>query len=210
MSKIAIFIPSLNRPNKLEALVNNIRENTSLPYKAYFMVSDNESVKILDRLGQSFYKDCDDTRYVTRMNFLYKNTTEPYMFMGSDDICFHKNWDIEAMKVAKDYPFVVGEDMFNQHGTMAFISRKYIKKHSGCIDVPDVLFYPGYQHNYADTEQFGTAQFRGVFARCLDSVVEHQHYGSGKSSFDPTYAKSNNSSGIDKLLFESRKHLWGQ
>ena len=207
MSKIAIFIPSLNRPDKLEPLINNIRENTKVSYKCYFVVSDNKSIEILERLGQTFFKDNGDS-YINRMNFLYKNTTEPYMFMGSDDIWFTPNWDTELMKMTKEFDVIVGDDCLNPAGTMALISRKYIKKYSGCIDTPDVLFYPGYKHNYADTEQFFTARHRGVFTRCMDSKVEHRHYISGKTSFDETYSKSNNTSGYDKLLFESRQHLW--
>lgn len=208
MSEIAIFIPSLNRPHKLEPLIENIKENTTIPYQIYFMVSDNESVEILKRLKQKYFKDEGDTRYVTRMNFLYKHSTEPYMFMGSDDIWFHKDWDTELMKVVKDFPFVVCDDMLNPNGTMAFIDRKYIDEQSGCMDAPEVLFYPHYQHNYADTEQFETAKKRGVFARCLTSKVEHQHYVNGKSKIDDTYTRSNQYSDSDAQLFYSRRHLW--
>jgi hypothetical protein len=129
--------------------------------------------------------------------------------MGSDDIWFTPNWDIELMKCTKESSVIVGDDCLNPNGTMALISRKYVKKYSCCIDTPDVLFYPGYKHNYADTEQFMTAKKRGVFTRCMNSKVEHRHYISGKTQIDDTYIQSNNNSEIDKNLFESRKHLWG-
>ncbi len=206
---IAIFIPSLNRPHRLSALVENIHEATPEPHKIYFMVSDQESQDILKELKEAYFVDEGDTRYVTRMNKLYKLTNEPFMFMGSDDILFHKGWAKEALKVMdQGYDVVVGDDLFNRNGTMALIRRSYIQKQSGCIDTPDVLFYPGYQHNYADTEQFDTARKRNVFARALDSVVEHLHFGNGKSPLDETYQRSNRFTQQDQNLYESRKHLW--
>lgn len=209
MDKTAIFIPSLNRPHKIEPLLQNIKEVTPEPHEVYFMVSDKESVNILKRKGVNFWQDKKDTRYVTRMNFMYRNTTEPYMFMGSDDIWFYPDWLTNALrKMHEGYSVVVGDDMLNSNGTMALISRRYVDEQSCCIDTPRVLFYPDYHHDFADTEQFETAQKRGVFARAMDSIVEHQHWANDKSPKDATYELSSKYSVEDYGLFQSRKHLW--
>lgn len=204
----AIFVPSLNRPHRIKGLVLNIREMTPEPHTIYFVVSDDESAQILDGLNVKYWFDEGDTRYVTRMNFLYKNTTEPFMFMGSDDILFHKNWLANALARMDDYSVVVGDDLLNSNGTMALIKRQYIDEQSGCVDTPKVLFYPNYGHDFADTEQFETAMRRGVFTRAHDSRVEHLHWSSNKSLKDATYELSASRSQDDLALYLSRKHLW--
>jgi hypothetical protein len=208
MDKTAIFIPSLNRPHLLKGLVLNIREMTPEPHAIYFMVSDDESIKVLDSLNVNYWRDSGDTRYVTRMNYMYKHTIEPYMFMSSDDILFHKDWLKNVLTKMDNYSVVVGDDMLNANGTMALIKRKYIDEQSGCVDTPDVLFYPGYGHDFADTEQFETAMHRGVFTRAHDSVVEHLHWSGNKSPKDATYELSAAHSKDDLALYLSRKHLW--
>lgn len=207
----AIFIPSLNRPHKLKPLIDNIRETTTQPYKMYFMVSDDESKRILEEEGETYFSDPDpnDTRYVTRMNFLYRHTTEPWMMMDSDDVVHHPGWLEAALKpIGEGYHVVVVNDLFNPQGTQALITRKYVETQSGCVDIPDVLFYPGYQHQYADTEQFAVAQRRGVFARALDSIVEHHHFANNKSPMDETYEFGARTGDQDHQVFLSRQHLW--
>ena len=46
-------------------------------------------------------------------------------------------------------------DMLMAHGTLPLVSRRYIEQYSGCFDVPDVIIYPGYSHNYSEN---GTGQ----------------------------------------------------
>lgn len=209
VNQLAIFVPSLNRPHRLESLITNIREATPELHKIYAMVSDDESANILKDLKVKFWRDDGkDTRYVTRMNYMYRHTREPFMFMGSDDVFFHQGWFSKAMNEMQDASVVIINDLLNPNGTQALIRRQYIDEQSGCMDTPGVLFYPDYGHNYADTEQFATAQHRGVLAKSEASIVEHLHWANGKSTQDETYELSNKTSGQDQKLFLSRQHLW--
>lgn len=206
---IAIFTPSLNRPHRLKELVENIRQTTTVPFKLYFVVSDEESVNILDSLGVSFWVDEGGT-WIERNNFMYEKTDEPYIFLGSDDLRYHPNWDIEALKVMEEVDGVVPvNDKHNPNGTSALISRNYIDTMSGCIDAKGVIAYPEYQHNYADTELFETAKSRERFRYAINSVVEHLHHAAKKAPIDDTYKKSDKTILKDKKLYDSRKHLWG-
>lgn len=205
----AILIPSLNRPHKLQTLIENIRQVTPEPHKIYCMVSDDESAKILDDLGVNFWRDKGDVRYVTRMNFMYRHTEEPFIFTGSDDVYFHEQWLKNALEAMEDgIDLVVVNDGLNPNGTEALVRRKYVQNQSCCMDVPDVLFYPDYHHNFADTEQFETAKKRGVYCYADKSFVEHLHWNNHKNEHDETYKLSDQNVIEDMNLYKSRRHLW--
>jgi hypothetical protein len=208
---VAIFIPSLNRPHFIRETIANIHATTKIPHKIYYMISDEKSKEILEELGETYFWDAGgDTRYNTRMNYMFNHTKEPLIFTGSDDVLFHDGWIFEAMRpmCEQGYQVVIVNDLFNPRGTEALITRNYINKYSGCVDTPNVLFYPGYYHIYADTEQFETAKYRGVCIKTEDSIVEHLHYTARKRQADDTYRTHDNKKGFDRELFKSRRHLW--
>lgn len=206
--KVAILIPTLNRPHLLTGLIANIREVTPEPHEIYFMTSNKESKKIIREMGAVCFNDIGDTDLITRTNALYRLTDEPYIYTGSDDIKFHPNWLPQMMKKIKEgYHVVVPQDLLNPNGTQALISRKYIEEQSCCVDVPNVVYYPGYKHDFAETEQFETAKARGVFARS-DAVVEHLHWVNGKNEMDEDYLTGQQNSGEGAHIYASRVHLW--
>src|ERR1035437_6526547 len=100
------------------------------------------------------------------------------------------------------------QDDGSTDGTLALISRRYIEEESGCIDVEGVVIYPGYFHNYSETELFETAKSRGRFAYCEESVVEHLHPDAGKAEKDEIYQLGMAHLVEDQDLFFSRRHLW--
>ena len=211
-AEVAIFLPSLNRPHKLRSLIENVHDATPEPHKLYFIVCDSESVDILQEMKES-HKWGDGAgdllTWVQRNNYMYKTTYEPYMFLGSDDLYFHDGWFSKAMETMNLVNGVVPvNDLHNPNGTSALVSRYYVKTMSGCIDIPDVIVNPNYHHNFADTELFATAEYRGRKAYSADSVVEHMHPSAGKAEHDATYQRSDEHWAHDEALFNSRKYLW--
>jgi len=205
---LAIFVPSLNRPKSLKRLVENIRENTTVTHNMYFVISDDESAEILDDLGVNFWRDSGGT-WIERNNFMYKHTKEPYIFLGSDDLDFKPDWDVIALKVMEEVDGVVPvNDMHNPNGTSAMVSRNYIDTMSGCVDTEGVIAYPGYHHNFADTELFRTAESRHRFKYATNSIVEHLHPSAEKSKTDDTYKRAESFITQDKELFNNRSNLW--
>lgn len=205
---VAIFIPHLNRTHLLKSLIENIREVTPEPHEIYFMTKNENSRTVIKEMGAKLIEDEGNTDYVTRMNAMFRKTTEPYVFTGSDDSLFHKNWLPPLLKLAEEYSVIVPDDMLNPNGTQALISRKYIEEQGGCVDCDNLLFHPEYVHDFCETEQFETAMSRGVFARCMDSVVEHLHWANGKAPHDDDYKIKEQYTDVGLKLFESRKHLW--
>lgn len=214
-----IIIPSLNRPQYIKDTVENVRSVTD-DFVLLYCVSDIASAEMLIELGVSFIYDCActnmscicDTRYVTRMNKLGRLVETEFLFTGTDDSLFHPNWLEELLAVAaQGFDLVVPDDMLNPSGTLALIRTSYIYNPGAVIDAPGLLFHPGYWHNGADVEQFATARYHGVFARAMDSKVQHLHASSTNRPMDDTYerfAYSAEGNERDHALLRERQALW--
>lgn len=206
---VAILIPTLNRTHLLKPLVENIRKATPQPHEIYFMTSNEDSKQAIAAAGAKVFDDVGATDLITRTNALYRLTSEPYIFTGSDDMYFHDGWLPPMLELMRQgYDVVVPDDMLNPNGTQALISRTYVQERSCSPDVQNVVFHPEYKHDYAETEQFEVAKKRGVFARCMESRVEHKHWANNKAVRDADYLISEHNSKGAAALFESRRHLW--
>ncbi len=177
-AECAILIPSLNRPQRLLPTIEAIHANTSESHKIMFCVSDKESMDILDRAGEWFISDEDDPdrRYVTRMNKLVRHLdSAETIFFGSDDVIHQPGWLTAALTVMKETgaQLVVVNDLHNPSGTQALMDRRYLPH--AVFDAAGDAFHSGYYHNFADNEQHFTAYKHGLYARAMDSIVEHLH-----------------------------------
>lgn len=207
----AILIPSLNRPHRIRFTAQVAHEATPEDHTIYWMVSDLESISLLNEMGEMYNEDAteDDRRYVTRMNKLVRVLgDEDQIFFGSDDIVFHPGWLREAQRVLDNNPklqLVVVNDLRNRNGTQGLIRREYLEQ--ATFDAPGDAFHAGYQHNFADTEQFLLAEVKGVFGRAMDSFVEHLHpvmNGPRTIPWDETYTNAQKGWAEDQARFEGR------
>ena len=208
----AILVPSLNRPHRLRDVVANIHENTPEEHFILFCVSDDESKTILDELDEWYLddSDCEDRRYVTRMNKLIEHLDDARtVFFGSDDVVHHQGWLTRALLVMSEGPsVVVVNDLHNMSGTQAVVRREYLER--AVFDAPGLAFHPGYRHNFADNEMFFTASQQGEFGRARDAIVEHLHpyYGGSKRvAWDKTYENAQKGWDDDARLWEARSKL---
>lgn len=205
----AILIPSLDRPQNLRRIVENIHETTPEEHFIVFCVSDDESKTILDDLGEWYLDDSDreDRRYVTRMNTLIKFIDDAKtIFFGSDDVRHRRGWLSQAL-LALDKSgcsVAVVNDLHNVAGTQAVIRREYLKR--AVFDAPGLAFHPGYIHNFADNEMFFTANVHKELIYAKASVVEHLHPafgGLGSDPWDDTYRNAMKG-------WDTDMHLWKQ
>jgi len=208
----AILVPSLDRPQNLRATVANIHENTPESHFILFCVSDQESKDILDELEEWYVddSDCEDRRYVTRMNKLVKWLDDAKtLFFGSDDVIHHQGWLTAALRVMDEGPsVVVVNDLHNANGTQAVIRREYLQR--AVFDAPGLAFHPGYGHNFADNEMFATAQMQNEYARALFSFVEHLHplFGaSNAAKWDETYRGAQRTWDRDEAIWRARSQM---
>jgi glycosyltransferase involved in cell wall biosynthesis len=190
---IDIIIPTIRSEDKLPRVLLSLALNSSVPHIIH-IVRDGSS-------------------YAEAINLTYPNLTQPFFFMGSDDLYFHKDWDIEALKCMTEGVDVVGtNDLHNQevlegkHSTHSLVRKSYIDNIGGVFDKSFPILY-NYKHNYCDSEFIETAKKREVFKPCLSSKVEHLHHIWGLSPNDEVYQKGANANNEDLLTFNQRKSL---
>lgn len=191
---IDIIIPTIREPEKLQRVLLSLAQNSSIPHVIHIVR--------------------DGSTYAEAVNITYPKLTQPFFFLGSDDLVFSPGWDIELMKViAEGYDVVGTNDLHNPevlagvHATHYLVSKDYIEKEGGVIDKSYPVLY-NYKHNYCDTEFIETAKARGVFKPCLTSIVEHIHWAWGLAPVDAVYEKGRLSNEEDRATFNSRRNLW--
>jgi hypothetical protein len=210
----AVLIPSLDRPHRLEETISHLHRNTAEAHRLLFCVSDEESKRALDWLGEWYLDDSDDDdhRYVTRMNKLVRHIGDAEtVFFGSDDVIHHPGWLTEALKVLERFSCVVVNDGHNPNGTQALVRADYLDR--AVFDAPGDAFHHGYLHNFADNEQHFTAYKRNEYARAMESHVEHLHplfQSHNAIPWDSTYTNAQRGWDHDAALFHERAQVIDQ
>jgi len=216
---ISILIPTFGRADKIDEVYDNIKSNTSHQHEIIFITEDRDQASTLKAARKLAYtNNVHEGNYAGAIQSGVNASIYRFIFFGADDLHFHPNWDIEAMYQFSPTVKVVGtNDLHNvhvlagHHSTHHLVDRQYLNTVGGVVDAgPGSVLYPGYDHNFSDTEFIGTARWRGVFAPCLSSLVEHRHFAFGLAYRDATYDKGYKNFDADARLYESRKHLWGE
>lgn len=212
---IDILVPTYKRPDSLQRLADNIHANTKSSFMLWFGVEEDDkasfdaAIKTEANVAVNRYTP----GYSNTIQTLYELSQGKFIIHANDDFDFHKDWDVEPLKLFKDPKImVVGlkQTEGDVHGSaISIFRRKYIEEMSGVIDMPNRVFYP-YHHNYVDTEFTETAQYRKVWVQCEPRVITHMHPGFTGLPADETYNKNAETSGLDRMTYISRCHLWQQ
>lgn len=211
MSSVAILIPILNRPHRIEPLLKNIEEATPEAHSVYFAASDQASIDELDRLGATYIRDEGDT-YANRINALAAQCSESYYFLAADDYLFHLSWLTEAMRMMDQHPnssgVIVVNDTYNAAGTAFLVAKSYVQELGAVLDEPGHVLASVYLHQYCDDELRSTARFHNRYLSAKESIVEHLHVGNGKAPMDETYRLGEATATQGREMYSSRAHLW--
>ena len=211
MSEVGILVPVLDRPHRIEPLLQSIAAATDVPYQVYFGASDQPSIDEIRRLGAQLVIDegGDEGSYAKRINRLFRASSEPYVLLAADDLDFRPGWFFAARRVADQINGVVAvNDLYSVAGVHFLVTRDYIETLGGCVGEPGVVLHEGYRHAYCDDEMRATATARGRFGYASDSIIEHLHPGAGKSQTDHVYQIGAASMSQGQSVFLSRTHLW--
>lgn len=217
--ELVILVPVLRRPHRVEPLLASIEESTPEPYRVLFITSPGDECEqsaisaagadylVMDRV----YPQGD---YARKINYGYQQTTEPLIFVGADDLKFHKNWFGEAEKFLEPHIGVIGTNdlgnkrvMAGHHATHFLVTRKYADE-QGTIDERGKILHEGYPHEYVDDEFVQTAKKRDAWAFSKHSIVEHLHPNWGKAEMDPLYAAQRQRMYAGRNVFLRRRRLW--
>jgi hypothetical protein len=211
---IAVIIPTLGRPHKVQSIVTNLQE-TAPEVTPYFVIEPNDAVTaeaVADVHGNTIINR-RVASYAGAVNTALHETSEPYLYVSADDFEYHNEWLPPLLNEIDSFGICGSNDLHNKEvlaGTMAtsfLIRRDYAV--TACIDQPGIMLHEGYTHNFVDTEVIGTARSRNQFKHCSNSHVEHKHYLWGLAPHDDTYAKSVKQHEADWRTFNNRKVLWG-
>lgn len=224
MTSIVVIVPTFQRPGKLAHVASNILANSDTQVTVMFVVErdDRDTAAAADNLcdGVSALYEFNSRKrnYAGAVNSAYRLLPEhaTHIFLAADDLDFKSGWDTEALRVLEGNRKVAGtNDLHNPyvlqgiHATHYLIDMTYLEDPGGVAgEEPGNVLFEGYDHNFTDTEFIDTAKARGMFAPCLESVVEHLHVDWGLSPWDDTYAKGHANMQADLPIFKSREHLW--
>lgn len=230
MTSVAVLLPVLDRPWRVEELVASLRgSQRDAELWPHFLVSKSDHAQQRAvRDARAYQTLCEwepgAGDYARKINLGAALAVEDgfeWVFLGADDLCFCPGWADEAIREGDRHGAdVVGtNDLGNPvvraglHATHSLIRASYVAV--GTIDEPGKLLHEGYDHQFSDTELVGTARYRGVWAFARDSMVEHLHHlwpdgrGGRKSQMDATYEKGQRASQADYALYRSRAPMWG-
>lgn len=236
-SDLAILIPVLGRPERVEPVLESALDQT--PDALVLFLASPRDVPEQDALlaAGALFLVCPwepaGGDYARKINLGFKCVTDrvrtppdahgeawvgsrEWVFLGADDLVFGRNWYQACRRQAKaTRACVIGtNDLGNsrtatgQHSTHTLVNRGYWD--CGTADEAGAILHEGYQHEYVDDELVHTARWRRTYAHAPDAVVEHLHPDWGKGQEDATYRKARAGRGPDNRLFHERQRMyWG-
>jgi hypothetical protein len=220
--QIAVLVPTLGRPEALRPLLQSIA-TTAPP-------SSVEVVFVLDHVdpgthvelqsaweqGWKFGRCFEDDTYPEKVNAGLLASTAPLVLPAADDVVFHAGWLEHALDAFRNPGVdVVGTNDLTPatadgtHATMPIIRRSYIEGAGAAYSESGTVFHAGYHHNFCETELCKLAQYRGAYASCPASIIEHRHPAWGTRDADDTDRKGSQANwDADQALFEKRQAEW--
>jgi glycosyltransferase involved in cell wall biosynthesis len=211
---LAILIPVLGRPHRVEPVLETIEKAT--PGARVLILADANDRLELAAVRQAPARDLrveldiGGGNYARKINRGVGKTSEPFIFTAADDLEPRPGWFEAARKAMKRDVAVVGvNDLIQRrrpHATHFLMTRAYAQLPT--IDGRPGPFYTGYSHWNCDDELIATAKHRGVYAYAAEAKVLHLHPMAKRAPDDRTYQRGRVRRRQDRKIFESRRHLW--
>lgn len=222
---IDIVTPTLWRADRLQSYVDNVHACTSSEHIVTFVGEHHDDAT--RHTVQAIAKLDPRVRLVMNhrapnclgaFNSAVAHITAPFWFGSGDDVVFTEGWDEPLVELMNEGYRVVGtNDLHNPlvlkglTATHMLIDTTYIQVQGGTMDLgPGIACCEEYHHGFFDTELIEVAKERGVWAPCMESIVEHRHPAFGLAHVDPTYAHgfaADGSEERDRALWAKRREL---
>lgn len=207
MSELAILVPVLRRPHRVAPLLESIR--ATVEATTLFVADPDDELELEALERESAQYTTLSGGYAAKINLGIRETKEPLIFLGADDLDFKPGWFERARRRMPSAQVVGVNDMLKRrrdHATHFLVTRDYAER--GQIDGSQGLLHEGYSHSFVDDELIGTAKSRGAYAYAPDSCVQHLHYLNGRAPKDATYELGLSRFRHDRRLFRRREALW--
>ena len=210
LEPVAVVVPVLSRPQNVKPFMRSLRASTGLA-TAYFVCDPDdeaEQAAVAAEGGTVLIHDGDHGTFAVKANYGYRNTTEPWILLIGDDVCFRPGWYDRAIRAAGDRFHLVGTNDLSginrELATHPLIRRTWVDTHGASWDGPGVIAHEGYRHCFVDNEWTAVAQQAGVYVQAPDAVIEHFHPLFGKAVTDKVYQQGQSNYDRDKRLWEKR------
>lgn len=212
MSEVAIIVPVLGRPEHAKVFMDSLRANTPKGVCRVVALEDwssddgdawqEEGAHVLSAKGRH--------TFAQKINYGFKVTDEPWVFLVGSDVKFHPWWYQTAKKVMDKGFLVVGTNdlgtarvQSGEHATHMFIKRSYVDEYGASWDGPGVVCHE-YHHWFVDDEIVLKAKLAGVFQAATGSIVEHLHPYFGRGEMDDVYRLGELNAKADQREFMER------
>jgi hypothetical protein len=218
MTDLAILVPVLGRPHRVEPLLASIEQAT--PDARVVFLTDPDDTAERRAIEQHTLRSpltvleaaCGGN-YASKINHGVRITTEPLLFTAADDLDFQAGWFETARALLSERVHVVGVNdrcsrrvRMGRHATHFLMTREYAEQPT--IDGHPGPFCTQYDHNFCDDELVGTAQRRRVVRFARHAIVPHLHPDNGTAEWDDTYTRGREHFDRDRQLFRDRRALW--
>lgn len=210
----------LTRAHRVDPLIESIRHATTVDHTIVFICTEGDTdviaaVAAHDDVRLEVIPPNERGDYAKKINHGYRVTDEPALFLGADDLRFHRGWfETASRHFRHPHVGVVGtQDRANHrvrrglHATHPLVARSYVQRY-GTIDEDDLVLHEGYLHEFVDDEFVETAKARKAFVFEHHSIVEHLHPTVGKAPWDPLYQAQGARMRQDRAVFNARRPLW--
>ncbi len=217
LTDIVVLVPVYQRPHRVIPLLRSFEK--SRPNHAFvtFIASPEDSDQLdalegTNHLVVPFPRARGD--WARKINWGYRNTSEPWILCGADDIDFHPGWDRALRRAIRYGKRVLGtndlnpnhnpENIYSPH---PLVARSYVEQH-GVVDKRGQVMCEQYHHNYPDRELAATAISRNEWQYVPDAILEHLHPGWTDTPPDHTYAIGAQHGIRDYNMYIRRHRLW--
>ena len=212
----AVLVPVLNRPQNASPFMLSLAASGTELAKVYAIAdhSDEETARAWADAGAEVILYPDEGQpgtFAEKVNYGYRLTREPWLFLVGDDVRFQSGWLDHAQQASRDGAHVIGtNDLHNplviagEHATHMLVRRNYVDERGASWDGPGTVCHEGYRHWFVDNELVQVAKDRGVWAFAKLAKVEHLHPMWGLAENDATYELGQAHVEQDKALYEAR------
>lgn len=209
MTPLAVLVPVLNRPHRVQPLMDAFAATTP-GARLLFLADPGDQPERRALKAARAETVLARGGYAAKINRGVQMTDEPYVLLAADDLQPHDGWFDAARAHMRGPVEVIGLNDLRprqfEHATHFLLSRAYCELPT--LDGDRGPLCEAYTHNFCDRELVETARKRGAYAYAADAVMEHRHHLEGHAEFDATYRKGQQSFRRDGRLFRQRSHLW--
>lgn len=215
--QLAVLVPVLQRPHRVTPLLDSIAKTTRGAQVLFICDPDDvDEQRAIDRALPEYEGRLEVAQleraggYAYKINEAAQETDRPLLFIGADDLVFHRGWlDAAARRLSLPVQVVGVNDLIRrrrQHATHFLMTAEYAQQ--PCLDGSRGPIAEAYDHSFTDDELIATAMARGAYLYAKDAYVEHLHPFGGRGTDDDVYRKGRARFAHDRRTFNRRQALW--